>query len=69
MALYQQHWPGFPVINSWANDAFYTGLAECQKQGLAEAVGVCNHNEKRMKRAFQVMQVSSSHSPMCRCLL
>lgn len=55
--LYQQHWPGFPIVNSWANDNFYEGLAECQKQGLAKAVGVSNHNEKRMKRAFQVMQV------------
>lgn len=54
--LYQQHWPGFPIVNSWANDNFYEGLAECQKQGLAKAVGVSNHNEKRMKRAFQVMQ-------------
>ncbi|KAK9799851.1 hypothetical protein WJX73_010006 [Symbiochloris irregularis] len=56
MELYQQHWPGFPVVNSWANDAFYRGLAQCQKQGLTKAVGVSNHNEKRLKRAFQVMQ-------------
>ena len=58
VALYQQHWPGFPIVNSWANDRFYQGLAECQKQGLAQAVGVSNHNEGRLKRAFQVMQVS-----------
>lgn len=54
--LYQIHWPGFPIVNSWANDAFCKGLVECQKQGLAKAVGVSNYNVKRLQRAHDVMQ-------------
>ena len=55
--LYQIHWPGFPIVNSWANDAFCKGLVECQKQGLAKAVGVSNYNVNRMQRAHNVMRV------------
>lgn len=56
--LYQIHWPGFPVLNSWANDAFCRGLVDCQKQGLAKAVGVSNYSLSRMQRAHDVMRVS-----------
>ena len=55
--LYQIHWPGFPVLNSWANDAFCKGLVKCHQQGLAKAVGVSNYNVKRMQRANGIMQV------------
>ncbi|KAL3136261.1 hypothetical protein ABBQ32_007270 [Trebouxia sp. C0010 RCD-2024] len=54
--LYQIHWPGFPVLNSWANDAFCRGLVDCQKQGLAKAVGVSNYGLSRMQRAHDVMR-------------
>lgn len=57
MDLYQIHWPGFPILNSWANDAFCRGLVDCQKQGLAKAVGVSNYNVNRMQRAHGVMKV------------
>ena len=72
--LYQIHWPGFPIVNSWANDAFCRGLVDCQKQGLAKAVGVSNYNVNRLQRAHGVMQVTSaclselsSHSISDRC--
>ena len=55
--LYQQHWPGFPVLNSWSNDAFCRGLAKCQKLGLAKAVGVSNFNEKRLRRAHGIIEI------------
>lgn len=54
--LYQIHWPGFPILNAWANDAFCKGLVKCQKQGLAKAVGVSNYNVKRLQRAHDVMK-------------
>ncbi|KAK3255976.1 hypothetical protein CYMTET_34865, partial [Cymbomonas tetramitiformis] len=49
--LYMQHWPGFPVVNSWAEERFLEGLAECYKLGLTRAVGVSNFNEERLRRA------------------
>ncbi|KAK9831705.1 hypothetical protein WJX74_006595 [Apatococcus lobatus] len=55
--LYQIHWPGFPVINSWSNDAFCRGMANCQKMGLAKAVGVSNYNEKRLRRAHGIIEI------------
>ena len=55
--LYQIHWPGFPILNSWANDAFVKGLVKCHQQGLAKAVGVSNYNIKRMQRAHSIMAV------------
>ena len=58
--LYQIHWPGFPIVNSWANDAFCRGLVDCQKQGLAKAVGVSNYNLNRLQRAHGVMKVRSA---------
>ena len=60
--LYQIHWPGFPILNAWANDAFCKGLVKCQKQGLAKAVGVSNYNVKRLQRAHDVMKVSLGFS-------
>lgn len=60
--LYQIHWPGFPVINSWSNDAFCRGMAKCQKMGLAKAVGVSNYNEKRLRRAHGIIEIVSVHS-------
>ena len=58
--LYQIHWPGFPVVNSWANDAFCRGLVDCQKQSLTKAVGVSNYNLNRMQRAHGVMKVRAA---------
>ena len=55
--LYQIHWPGFPVLNSWANDAFCKGLVKCHQQGLAKAVGVSNYNVNRLQRANGIMKV------------
>lgn len=57
--LYQIHWPGFPILNAWANDAFCRGLVKCHQQGLAKAVGVSNYNIKRMQRAHSIMAVST----------
>ena len=39
VGLYQIHWPGFPVINNWATEAFVEGLATVQQAGLAK-VGI-----------------------------
>jgi aryl-alcohol dehydrogenase-like predicted oxidoreductase len=50
MGLYIQHWPGF-FLNAFANDAYLEGLARCREQGLCEAVGVSNFNEKRTRKA------------------
>ena len=36
VGLYQIHWPGFPVINNWATEAFVEGLATVQQAGLAK---------------------------------
>ncbi len=36
VGLYQIHWPGFPLINNWATEAFVEGLATVQKAGLAK---------------------------------
>ena len=66
--LYQIHWPGFPVLNSWANDAFCKGLIKCHQQGLAKAVGVSNYNVNRLQRANGIFKVRiwsfSSSSPL-----
>ncbi len=66
--LYQIHWPGFPVLNSWANDAFCKGLIKCHQQGLAKAVGVSNYNVNRLQRANSIFTVRiwsfSSSSPL-----
>ena len=36
VGLYQIHWPGFPLINNWATEAFVEGLATVQQAGLAK---------------------------------
>lgn len=51
------HWPGF-ITNGWCNDAFVKGLADCQQQGLTQAVGVSNFNLGRVKTAQQILKVS-----------
>ncbi len=51
------HWPGF-ITNGWCNDAFVQGLADCQQQGLTQAVGVSNFNLGRVKTAQQILKVS-----------
>ena len=50
------HWPGF-ITNGWCNDAFVKGLADCQQQGLTQAVGVSNFNLGRVKTAQQILKV------------
>lgn len=55
MALYQQHWPAFGP-NFFCSDAFIEGLADCQIQGLTEAVGVSNFKADRVRSASQILQ-------------
>ncbi len=52
------HWPGF-ITNGWCNDAFVQGLADCQQQGLTQAVGVSNFNLGRVKTAQQILKVTN----------
>ena len=52
------HWPGF-ITNGWCNDAFVKGLADCQQQGLTQAIGVSNFKLERVKTAQQILKVSS----------
>ena len=52
------HWPGF-ITNGWCNDAFVQGLADCQQQGLTQAVGVSNFNLGRVKTAQQILKVTT----------
>lgn len=60
LGLYMIHWPGF-ITNGWSNDAFVKGLADCQQQGLAQAVGVSNFNLGRVKTAQQILKVSRNN--------
>ncbi|KAK9904751.1 hypothetical protein WJX75_001757 [Coccomyxa subellipsoidea] len=55
VGLYMIHWPGF-AIQSLANDAFVEGLAEVKQAGLAQAVGVSNFREDRLRRAHKILQ-------------
>ena len=57
LGLYMIHWPGF-ITNGWCNDAFVQGLADCQQQGLTQAVGVSNFNLGRVKTAQQILKVT-----------
>jgi aryl-alcohol dehydrogenase-like predicted oxidoreductase len=56
VALYQLHWPGFPILNNWATNSFVKGLAQVQREGLAEAVGVSNFKAERVREANRVMK-------------
>lgn len=56
VGLYMIHWPGF-ALQSLANDAFVEGLAKVKQVGLAQAVGVSNFREDRLRRAHQSLQV------------
>ena len=58
LGLYMIHWPGF-ITNGWCNDAFVQGLADCQQQGLTQAVGVSNFNLGRVKTAQQILKVTT----------
>ena len=53
------HWPGF-ITNGWCNDAFVRGLADCQQQGLTQAVGVSNFKLERVKTAQQILKVKAA---------
>ncbi|KAL3146920.1 hypothetical protein ABBQ38_014891 [Trebouxia sp. C0009 RCD-2024] len=55
LGLYMIHWPGF-ITNGWCNDAFVKGLADCQQQGLTQAVGVSNFKLERVKTAQQILK-------------
>ena len=59
VGLYMIHWPGF-AIQSLANDAFVEGLAEVKQAGLAQAVGVSNFREDRLRRAHKILQVGAT---------
>jgi len=54
MGLYMQHWPGF-LVNGFSNDAYVRGLIRVRKEGLAQAVGVSNFNERRLREAHARM--------------
>lgn len=46
--------PGF-FLNAFANEKYVLGLAEVQRQGLAEAVGVSNFNKDRTINAARTL--------------
>ena len=54
MQLYIQHWPGF-AFNTWSNDSYLDGLADCVQLGLTEAVGVSNFNCERVKSSAKAL--------------
>ena len=54
MGLYIQHWPGF-AFNTFSNEAYLQGLADCVDAGLTDAVGVSNFNAKRVTDAAAVL--------------
>ncbi len=56
VGLYMIHWPGFGP-QSLANDAFVEGLAKVKQAGLAQAVGVSNFREDRLRAAHRILQV------------
>lgn len=56
VGLYMIHWPGFGP-QSLANDAFVEGLAKVKHAGLAQAVGVSNFREDRLRAAHKILQV------------
>ena len=56
------HWPGF-ITNGWCNDAFVKGLADCQQQGLTQAIGVSNFKLERVKTAQQILKVDPPPPP------
>lgn len=55
MALYQQHWPAFGP-NYFQGNNFIQGLADCQEQGLTEAVGVSNFKADRVLNASRILK-------------
>lgn len=59
VGLYMIHWPGF-AIQSLANDVFVEGLAKVKQAGLAQAVGVSNFREDRLRRAHKILQVGAT---------
>jgi aryl-alcohol dehydrogenase-like predicted oxidoreductase len=55
LGLYMIHWPGFPVVNSWADDNFVKGLADCHDMGFTQAVGVSNFRSDRIRQAQKIL--------------
>eukprot|EP00884_Botryococcus_braunii_P003909 jgi/Botrbrau1/13519/Bobra.0347s0006.2 len=53
--LYMIHWPGFPIINNWATNAFVEGLGQAQLRGLTRAVGVSNFSQRRVREASKLL--------------
>lgn len=51
------HWPGFPIINNWATNAFVEGLGQAQRRGLTRAVGVSNFSQRRVREAARILSV------------
>lgn len=46
--------PGF-FLNAFANDAYVEGLSKCVTEGLAQAVGVSNFREDRLRTAHRIL--------------
>lgn len=46
--------PGF-FLNAFANDAYVEGLSKCINKGLAQAVGVSNFREDRLRAAHRTL--------------
>lgn len=46
--------PGF-LLNTFSNDAYLEGLADCVDEGLTQAVGVSNFNEDRLRFAHRIL--------------
>lgn len=55
LGLYMIHWPGF-LINGFFNDKYVEGLGLCIERDLAEAVGVSNFNESRIRKAHEQLE-------------
>lgn len=65
--MVQLHWPGFPILNNWATNSFVKGLAQVQREGLAEAVGVSNFKAERVREANRIMKARlQADSVSCR---
>jgi len=57
MSLYMQHWPGF-LVNAFSNEAYLDGLIKVHEQSLADAIGVSNFNESRVREGAKRLELA-----------